>query len=119
MPWVIFTFTSVASETVTEIQVSAPRATFLGEASQITGLSAGVLVGVLVGAGVVGWAVGVAVTVTVGPGLVGNVLGVRPSIVANRSVWSITPVTLAACGPIAATRIWDPVCVACCGGAPA
>lgn len=25
------------------------------------------------------------------------------------SVWSITPTTLAACGPCAATRIWDPV----------
>ena len=39
----------------------------------------------------------------------GRVLGVRPSSVRNRSVWSMVPVTLAACGPEAATRIWVPV----------
>ncbi|CAM3860921.1 hypothetical protein NOZE110980_18320 [Nocardioides zeicaulis] len=73
----------------------------------------------------VGLAVGLAVTVTVAVavavavGAVGSVLGVRPSMVPKRSVWSITPVTLAAWGPIAATRICAPVCVACCGGVPA
>jgi hypothetical protein len=42
-------------------------------------------------------------------GVVGSVLGVRPSRVRKRSVWSITPVTFAAWGPDAATRIWAPV----------
>lgn len=36
-------------------------------------------------------------------------LGVRPSRVRNKSVWSMTPVTLAPWGPDAATRIWVPV----------
>src|SRR6185436_3885579 len=33
----------------------------------------------------------------------------RP-MVWNRSVWSVTPRTLAACGPLAAIRTWVPVC---------
>src|SRR5690606_20930081 len=39
----------------------------------------------------------------------GRRLGVRPSRVRKRSVWSMTPVTLAPCGPEAATRTWVPV----------
>ena len=57
-----------------------------------------------------GVVVGVGVVVGAGVfGVPGSVLGVRPRRVANRSVWSMTPVTFAACGPEAATRICAPV----------